>query len=104
MTNSKRFSKNNHYCVVHFSPKLMTDKHFFLFEGGRLFKDEEMKKYIEWHCGNQPDYQLNPIKIEYRVSPDRIMELEKEDPIIDWSTCNRNWFKWVESNDSRWDK
>ena len=94
---TKRFSKNNHYCVVHFTPKLVTDKHFFLFMGGRFFKDEEMKEYIEWFCANQPYVQLTPFKIEYRVPPERILELENEDPEIDWSTCSRRWFKHVKN-------
>ena len=101
-----RFKKNNHYCVVHTTPKLVTDKTFFLFIGGRFFSNEEMKTYIEFICGNQPYMNLKPTKIEYRVTPERILELEKDDPEIDWVTCSRGMFKHFKKlgEDQKWFK
>ena len=87
-----RFNKNNHYCVVHFTPKMMTDKTFFLFQYGRHFTDKEMENYINWHCLNQPQ-PLRPTKIEYRVKPERILEVEQEDQYVDWNNVSRRFYK-----------
>ena len=54
-----------------------------------------MKNFIDWQCANQPLFPVTPIKIEYRVSPERIVELEKADPEIDWSVISHKLCKLI---------
>ena len=83
-------SKNNHYCVVTFFPKRMTDTTLFLFEGGRHFTDKDMCEYIIWFMTHQ---RLFIDEIEYRVPYSRCKEVLANDKYVDWNTCSRSEFK-----------
>ncbi len=83
-------TKNNHYCVVTFFPKRMTDTTLFLFEGGRHFTEDDMYEYIAWFMCQQ---RLFIDEIEYRVPYSRCKELLENDEYVEWNTCSRSWFK-----------
>ena len=91
-------NKNNHYCVVTFYPKRMTDKTLFLFEGGRFFTQQDMEEYILWFMTYQ---RLFIDEIEYRVPYSRCKEVLANDKFVDWNTCSRPFFNQLKES---WEK
>ena len=91
-------NKKNHYCVVTFFPKRLTDTTLFLFEGGRFFTEEDMEDYIIWFMTHQG---LFIDEIEYRVPYSRCKEVLANDKFVDWNVCSRTVFKRLKES---WEK
>ena len=85
----------NHYAIVSFNPKLMTDKTLFLFETGHKWTDDEKTKYINWFLSQQK-LRVDTIKLD--VSLKECQELRHEDKYVDWNNIPYGYFKYLQSD------
>ena len=82
----------NHYAIVTFTPKVMTDKGLFLFDKGRYWSNEEKVQYIRWFFSHPPNVGANVTHINLNVSLEECNALKGEDAFIDWSYVSRPFF------------
>ena len=77
---------SNHYAIVSFYPKRLTDQTLFLFQKGRYWSDEDKIECIEDFLTGQRLF-VDAIKLDATI--EECESLKRSDPYIDWNVFGK---------------
>ena len=77
---------SNHYAIVSFYPRRLTNKTLFLFRKGRYWSEEEKIECIEVFLINQ---RLFVDEIKLNATFDECQSLKESDPYLDWNVFSK---------------
>ena len=79
-------NSSNHYAIVSFYPKRLTDKTLFLFQKGRYWSKEEKEDCIRCFLTAQ---RLLVVEISLDVTLEECKSLKQSDQYVDWNVFTK---------------